>query len=521
MTPSVVVDADAISHTDTDGADILSELAEELAPAAPRSHSPEHPQVLELWRRAGVMDAVGADRVFETVRDDVVAVNGRTRVTAVSALPRPVRCLTDLELQSPAARLTAGPPDETRPRQTPGAAAAPATDRADAARPSRRSSGGRHPIRTMRRSPLRSRVGGTAPWSSEGERGNCCSISRTDLAGWSHQSAPAFELLESKLRPPHGRGGTVSRAKLIGRWKARARRRSFSSARGPGWGKTTLLAQWAAGSQRPFAWVSVDERDNDPIVLLTYVAAALDRVSPLDPGVFEALASPGASVEGTVVPRLGAALAAMDAAVVLVLDDLHLLDEPGMPRRHGGAHATRVGGLAAGALHARRARRCPWERCARQGLALEIGPDDLRMTEAEARQLLGAAGVDLPDDQVAELTEHTEGWSAGLYLAALSIRAQRIRADGAATFSGSDRLVSDYLESELLAHLSATSFASSRGPPFSSGCPDRSATRFSRRAARRRCSSRWRAPTCSWCRWTPLGSGTGTTISSRSCSVRS
>ena len=81
---------------------------------------------------------------------------------------------------------------------------------------------------------------------------------------------------------------------------------------GPGWGKTTLLAQWASRSRRPFAWVSVDENDNDPIVLLTYVAVALDRISPIDPSVFDALASPGVSVEGTVVPRLGAALATID-----------------------------------------------------------------------------------------------------------------------------------------------------------------------------------------------------------------
>jgi LuxR family maltose regulon positive regulatory protein len=72
---------------------------------------------------------------------------------------------------------------------------------------------------------------------------------------------------------------------------------------GPGWGKTTLLAEWASQSRRPFAWVSVDEKDNDPIVLLTYVAAALDRVSPIDPGVFEALASLGVSVEAKVVPH--------------------------------------------------------------------------------------------------------------------------------------------------------------------------------------------------------------------------
>jgi LuxR family maltose regulon positive regulatory protein len=222
---------------------------------------------------------------------------------------------------------------------------------------------------------------------------------------------------------------------------------------GAGWGKTTLLAQWAAASPRPFAWLSVDERDNDPIVLLTYVAVALDRVSRIDSSVFDALVSPGVSVAATVVPRLGAALATIDRPLVLVLDDLHLLDDPAgwdavaalarhVPEGSQLMLSTRGSpALPMGALRAR-------------GLTLEIGPDDLRMTETEAHQLLHAAGVDLPDDQVAELTQQTEGWSAGLYLAALSIRAQRIKAEGAAKFSGSDRLVSDYLESEVLSHLS-------------------------------------------------------------------
>ncbi len=76
-----------------------------------------------------------------------------------------------------------------------------------------------------------------------------------------------------------------------------------------GYGKTTLLAQWAERNGQAFAWVSLDERDNDPKVLLTYVAEALDAVEPISKQVFDALASPGSSVPGSVVPRLGAALA--------------------------------------------------------------------------------------------------------------------------------------------------------------------------------------------------------------------
>jgi LuxR family maltose regulon positive regulatory protein len=226
---------------------------------------------------------------------------------------------------------------------------------------------------------------------------------------------------------------------------------------GPGWGKTTLLAQWAERSGRPFAWVTVDERDNDPIVLLSYLAVALDRVAPLDPSVFEALSSPGVSVEATVVPRLCAALATVEKAAVLVLDDLYLLDNPAcvdaiaMLARH----------VPAGwqlALSERDGRRIGLGALRPPGQALEIGPEDLRLDEAGAGRLLGGAGLHLPAERVAELVEQTEGWPAGLYLAALSIRARRDTTPAAARFSGSDRVLADYLRLKLRAHVSAEEF---------------------------------------------------------------
>ena len=277
--------------------------------------------------------------------------------------------------------------------------------------------------------------------------------SRIALAGGSEKSPPAFELLESKLRPPHERTGTVSRAKLIGLLESARETPIVVVAAGPGWGKTTLLAQWASVSERPFAWLSIDESDNDPIVLLTYLAVALDRVSPLDRSVFDALGSPGASVEATVVPRLGAALSAMGQPLVLVLDDLHLLESragwdvvTALARHVPEGSQLTLSARGEPALHLGALRA--------HGLTLEVGQDDLRMTETEAHQLLRAAGADLSEEHAAELTQQTEGWSAGLYLAALSIRAQGIRADRPATFLGSNRLVSDYLESEVLGHFS-------------------------------------------------------------------
>src|SRR5262249_61652570 len=86
-----------------------------------------------------------------------------------------------------------------------------------------------------------------------------------------------------------------------------------------------LLSRWAEGSGQAFGWVSVDDKDNDPKVLLSYVAEALDAIEPIGERVFGALTSPGSSVPGSVVPRLCTALASITSPVVLVLDDVHLL----------------------------------------------------------------------------------------------------------------------------------------------------------------------------------------------------
>ena len=244
----------------------------------------------------------------------------------------------------------------------------------------------------------------------------------------------------------------MSRAELIGALEHSAARPIVLLSAGPGWGKTMLLVEWSTQSQRPFAWVSADSHDNDPVVLLTYIAAALDRVCPLDPSVFEALGSPGVSVEGTLVPRVGTALATMGHPMVLVLDDIHLIDNPtcldaiAMLTSHvaaGSQLALSSRGHPALSLGALRA----------HALTVEIGPRELRMEEAEARELVRATGLELSDSEVAELTERTEGWAAGLYLAALSAKASGMGNGEVTRFRGDDRFVADYLASELLTNL--------------------------------------------------------------------
>src|SRR5580700_11097484 len=138
---------------------------------------------------------------------------------------------------------------------------------------------------------------------------------RTHRAGGS-----PFDLTVSKLLRPLVRPGTIRRAPLLDRLAAGDPRRIVSVVAPPGYGKTTLLAQWAEQGGAAFAWVSVDERDNDPKVLLTYIAEALDTIEPVSGRVFDVLASAGSSVPGSELPRLGSAFASMTVPVVLVLD---------------------------------------------------------------------------------------------------------------------------------------------------------------------------------------------------------
>ena len=258
----------------------------------------------------------------------------------------------------------------------------------------------------------------------------------------------------SKLSRPVVRPGSVRRLALIDRLRKSGSFPIMSVVAPAGYGKTTLLSQWAERSGQAFAWVSLDERDNDPKVLLTYIAEALDAVEPIDERVFDALASPGSSVPGSVVPRLGSALASMTLPVALVLDDVHVLHNPecraAMPVLAGhvpdGSHLVLAG---------RDAPPLPIARLRAEGRVMEIGPGGLALTLAEASSLLHEAGITLGQDDVAELHRRTEGWPAGLYLAALSLREGGSVRTSVTSFTGEHQLVSEYMQSELLARLSS------------------------------------------------------------------
>ena len=211
----------------------------------------------------------------------------------------------------------------------------------------------------------------------------------------------------------------------------------------PGYGKTTLLAQWAQRTPHRVSWVSMDQRDNDPTVLLSYIAVALDRVEPIDPRVVRGLAAPGASIVGA-VPRLAAAMAAMTQPVALALDHLELLEN----QECLDAVAELAVRLPAGSqlLVASQTRPpLPVALLRAKGQVVELGVDVLAMDQQEAQALLEGAGVQLSPAEVTELTSRTEGWPIGLYLAALAHKAGGPRRNAWVGFTGDDRFMADYL----------------------------------------------------------------------------
>jgi LuxR family maltose regulon positive regulatory protein len=267
-----------------------------------------------------------------------------------------------------------------------------------------------------------------------------------------HQGDLPVEILESKLYKPTIRPGVIPRPSLLARLRAARSVPTVAVVAPAGYGKTTLLALWEQDDDRPFAWVSLDAHDNEPIVLLSHLAVALDRISPLPPETFDALRSPGVSVPATLAPRLGAALSQLPEPVVLVLDDVHHLRD-GASLDALVTLVDHVRGTTQIAI-AGRGMPIPLARQRAQGGAVEIGAEGLAFTENGARLLLRAAGADLPDDEVVQLARRTEGWAAALYLAALARTGLRLSAEAAAPLND-DRFVAEYVQSELLTRLTA------------------------------------------------------------------
>ena len=220
----------------------------------------------------------------------------------------------------------------------------------------------------------------------------------------------------------------------------------------PGYGKTTLLSQWARTHHRShLAWVSVDRSDNDTSVLLTNAALALDKIEPIDGGVLRTLASPGAATAANAIARIASTLASRSEPVRLVFDHAEMLDNPEC-RDAIGELAMRIPEGSQLAIATRDTPPLQTALLRSRRDMVEIGVGDLAMNEQEATALLEGAGVTLDGAELTELVRRTEGWPVGLYLAALAISAGGKRTEAVA-FTGDHRLMADYLQAEFLSRL--------------------------------------------------------------------
>ena len=270
-------------------------------------------------------------------------------------------------------------------------------------------------------------------------------------------AATEQDFLGSKLRPPWSRNGLVARSSLVDQLLS-AEAPIIAVVAPPGYGKTTLLSQLQQRNPLPGAWLSLDALDNDPAVLLAYLASALQQIPIGSNASLGSLTSPRPADLGSLLRRLAVVVSSIDTPFSLVLDHVEAIDtQPSCDTIAELAFNLPPGARLA--LASRRELPLPMARLRARGSVVDVGIDDLAMSDREAGALLQAAGVQLDHDHLEELVIRTEGWPAGLYLAALAIKTGADRSAVVSSFDGHDRFVAEYLRSEVMASL-ATSTAS-------------------------------------------------------------
>jgi LuxR family maltose regulon positive regulatory protein len=284
-------------------------------------------------------------------------------------------------------------------------------------------------------------------------RGSCRQSALT-LAGaisCPYNGAMPTAVITTKLYIPAPRPNAVIRAELIARLNKGLHHRLTLISAPAGFGKTSLVSAWSAGSGRPVAWLSLDDADTDLGRFLTHLVAALQTIAPtLGNDVIALLQSSQPPAVDALLPLLLNQIATLPRPALLVLDDVHVLDADII-------HQT----LAFLTEHlppqlhliiiTREDPPLPLARLRARGQLAELRTADLRLTHAEASAFLTEVmGLNLSSDDIRALEERTEGWIAGLQLAALSLRGHQDVPTFIRTFAGDHRYVLDYLIEEVL-----------------------------------------------------------------------
>jgi LuxR family maltose regulon positive regulatory protein len=266
-------------------------------------------------------------------------------------------------------------------------------------------------------------------------------------------------ILSTKLYIPPPRPGIVSRQRLVeqlnnGLTAGRSPGMALISA-SAGSGKTTLVSEWIAGCKRPVAWLSLDDGDNDLTRFLTYIVAALQTISAnIGARMLALLQSPQPPLMESLLTELLNEISAIPNDFILVLDDYHVIDsrlvnqaltflvEHQPPQMYLVIATREDPTLPLACLRVR-------------GHLTELRAVDLRFTSDEAADFLNRRmGLELSDEDIASLEICTEGWIAGLQLAAISMHGHKDKTSFLKSFSGSHHFVMDYLLEEVLQHQS-------------------------------------------------------------------
>ncbi|MGH9380800.1 MAG: LuxR C-terminal-related transcriptional regulator [Thermoanaerobaculia bacterium] len=261
-------------------------------------------------------------------------------------------------------------------------------------------------------------------------------------------------VLTTKLRVPRVRPDHIGRARLVERLDEDVAQGLALVCTPAGWGKTTLVADWAGRTGRLVAWVTLDPEDNDPARFWRYVAGALEHAAAgVAERVLPLLGPPSVASGQGVVTAMVNALHDRPGELVLVLDDYHVIESASV-HEDVGFLLDRLPPNLRVVLATRADPPLPLHRLRAEGRLAELRAADLRFTLEEATAVLRHAwSLDVSDPVVATLERRTEGWAAGLQLAALALREEVDKEAAVAAFAGTHRHVLDYLAQEVLARL--------------------------------------------------------------------
>jgi len=280
---------------------------------------------------------------------------------------------------------------------------------------------------------------------------------RTDSSGQPESTTHGFA--ETRLHAPRPRQEWVLRRESIHTLINAANARLVLISAPPGSGKSILVAQWRAAQaeSRVFAWVTLGRDDNDPVSLWTMIVSALTRAQAEIDGarILRSLTAAKPDIENVLLPQLLGQLSEQATPVVLVLDDLHVITESACYRQIE-LLLDNLPPTVQLVLLTRTDPLLPIARYRAAGSIVEMRMPDLQFTRKELDRLIRrVSALRLTDTELDRLYEHTEGWAAGAYLAALSLRDESDPAAFIREFAGSNRYVVDYLWEEVVAPLPA------------------------------------------------------------------